>query len=231
MKTLLVGCSFLDNLRKHLKESKQTHILSSAGSGNQAIAAQTIHQIAQQNYNQVVILWSGINRLDVSVPTELRQTWKTSNWIASRDVGSATWYHSGGMLGSGTIDPTPATIQKWFNQQYLGCNINSAYLNEITLQAIATTQAVLEQQKINYCMSFVYDVEQGGIGTEHEASHGVLNKKLPVAKLINWEKFVAKQAPYEWCKDRNWLDTDNYHPTAFGMLNWLREQMNIDISQ
>jgi hypothetical protein len=78
-------------------------------------------------------------------------------------------------------------------------------------------------------MGFIYNVDQGSIGTPHEASHGALDRTLPISKLINWKKFTTQTAPYEWCSDRNWLDDDNYHPTAFGMINWFREQMNIDI--
>lgn len=229
MQTLFVGCSFLDNLKKKFPRHPQYHILSSAGSGNQAIAAQVVHQIAQQKYNRVVVLWSGVNRLDFPVPTALHQTWKKSNWIACREIGDATWYHSGGMIGSGLTDSVPQVIRQWFYQQYLGCNINSKYLSELTLTAIANTQAVLELQGIDYCMSFIYNIDQGSVGTPHEASHGVLDRTLPISKLINWNKFTAQTAPYEWCSDKNWLDEDEYHPTALGMVNWLHEQMNIDI--
>jgi len=79
-KTLLVGCSFVDRLTYRLNnddyhiDAKRYQVLSSPGTGNQAIAARTIYQLSQDTYDQVVVMWSGINRLDFPISQELQKT-------------------------------------------------------------------------------------------------------------------------------------------------------------
>ena len=80
-KTLIVGCSFVARLTYRLSDddyhvnAQKYTILSSPGSGNQALAARTIYELSQNKYDQVVVLWSGINRLDFPVSAELNKTY------------------------------------------------------------------------------------------------------------------------------------------------------------
>lgn len=231
MTTLFVGCSFLTNLSLSFRNSQQYHIFASPGSGNQSIAARTVYQLSQHQYDKAVILWSGINRLDVAVPTSLHRAWAPEGWTATCEVGETTWYHSGGLGCSGQNHPTPALIQKWFKQQYLGSGVNSRYLSEQSLLAIATTQAVLQQYSVDYTMSWIYNVDHGDVGSQHEASHGKLVVDTPLYRMVDWSKFCARTSPYEWCQQRNMLDPDQYHPTTEGMVNWLSEEMNCDLGQ
>ena len=235
-RTLLVGCSFLARLTYRLQDddlhvnAHRYQILASSGSGNQALAARTIYQVARESYDQVVVLWSGINRLAFSISQELQKTYSTnSTWAACCPVGSMVWYHSGGMLGSGTEEHTaPATLAKFFKTQYLGTSSGSLYLSELTLLNILSTQGVLEKLKIPYQMGFIYDTQRQLLDSQ-EHFHGVMDCNTPLYSAVDWTKFTRFEPPYEWAKQRKLLENDHYHPTRNAMIEWFRLAMNIDL--
>lgn len=239
-RTLLVGCSFLERLTYRLSDddyhinAKKYTVLASAGSGNQAIAARTIYEISQNKYDQVVVLWSGINRLDFPVSEELNRTYpenKPDAWIARCHVGSMVWFHSGGMLGSGTGDltATPQEIKKFFQTQYLGTTSGSKYLTELSLMSILSTQAMLNKEKIPYQMGFIYDTQRSIRGAREEHSHGIMYKDTPLYSAVDWTKFTKFESPYEWAKRAGRLESDNYHPTRNAIFDWFKLAMNIDL--
>lgn len=241
-KTLLVGCSFLARLTYRLSDSdlhvnaKKYNVLASPGSGNQSIAANTIYEVSQNHYNRVMVLWSGINRLDFPVSAELNKTYpenKEGAWISRCSVGSMVWFHSGGMLGSGPgeLSATPEPLKRFFQTQYLGTTSGSKYLTELTLLSILSTQAVLEKNKIPYQMGFIYDTQKSIPIETEEHSHGVMYKDTPLYNAVDWKKFTRFEAPYEWAKKNNTLESDNYHPTRNAMIEWLKLAADIDVQQ
>lgn len=239
-RTLIVGCSFVARLTYRLNDddyhvnAKKYNILSSPGSGNQAIAARTIYEISQNDYDQVVILWSGINRLDFPVSEELNRTYpenKPDAWISRCHVGSMVWFHSGGILGSGPgeLSATPEPLKRFFQTQYLGTTSGSRYLSELTLLSILSTQATLEKRKIPYQMGFIYDTQKSIPLETEEHSHGRLSHDSPLHSQVDWTKFTKFESPYEWAKQQRRLENDNYHPTRNAMIEWFRLAMNIDL--
>jgi hypothetical protein len=238
-KTLLVGCSFVDRLNYRLNnddyhvDSKKYQVLSSPGSGNQAIAARTIYQLSQDTYDKVVVVWSGINRLDFPISQELHKTYPPNgkdSWAASCPVGSMSWYHSGGICGSGTSESgTPESLRQFFRTQYLGAESGSTYLTEMTLLSIISCQAVLEKSGVPYQMAFIYDTQRSIPQETEEHSHGIMDTASPLYSMVDWKKFTRFDAPYEWAKQHNRLETDGYHPTRNAMIDWLKLAMNIDL--
>ena len=239
-KTLLVGCSFLARLTYRLNDDDyhvaagKYHVLASPGSGNQALSARTIYELSQNKYDQVVVLWSGINRLDFPVSKELNHTYpknRPGNWIARCHVGSMVWFHSGGILGLGTCDTTtvPQEIKNFFQTQYLGTESGSKYLSEITLLSILSTQAVLDKAKTSYQMGFIYDTQRSMPGEQEEHSHGIMYKDTPLYNSVDWTKFTRFESPYEWAKQASRLEQDGYHPTRNAMIDWFKLAMNIDL--
>jgi hypothetical protein len=238
-KTLLVGCSFLARLTYRLNDddyhvdAKKYQVLSSPGSGNQALAARTIYQLSQRTYDQVVVVWSGINRLDFPISQTLQKTYPPKNenfLVASCPVGSMTWYHSGGICGSGTGESgTPEPLRQFFRNQYLGAESGSTYLTEMTLLSIISCQAVLEKLGTPYQMAFIYDTQRSIPKETEEHSHGIMDTSSPLYSMVNWKKFTRFDAPYEWAKQHNRLETDQYHPTRNAMIDWFKLAMNIDL--
>ena len=239
--TLLVGCSFLARLTYRLAHddghvnAQHYKILASPGSGNQALSARTIYEISQSTYQQVVVVWSGINRLDFPISHQLQRTYPTNkenSWVASCAVGSMAWYHSGGVLGTGNVSAnTPKPLQQWFQTQYLGTEPSSRYLTDMSLLAIASCQGVLEQQSIPYKMAFIYDTQRQTQNVQHEHSLGQMDIESPLYNLVNWRKFTTVESPYEWAKRQNRLENDNYHPTRNAMIEWFDLAFDIDLSQ
>lgn len=238
-KTLLVGCSFLARLTYRLSDddyhvnAHRYKILASPGSGNQALAARTIYQLSHETYDQVVVIWSGINRLDFPISQELQKTYPQTAeglWAASCSVGSMAWYHSGGMCGSGTGESaTPEPLRQFFRTQYLGTESGSKYLTELSLLNILSTQAVLEKLKMPYQMAFIYDTQRSIPGEQEEHSHGIMDRTSPLYNTIDWTKFTKFESPYEWAKRAGRLEQDNYHPTRNAMIDWFKLALNIDL--
>ncbi len=238
-KTLLVGCSFLSRLEYRLTDddyhinAKKYKILSSPGSGNQALAARTIYQLSHGDYDQVVVIWSGINRLDFPISQELQKTYPPNgegSWAASCSVGSMAWYHSGGICGSGIGESgTPEPLRQFFRTQYLGTQSGSKYLTELTLLSILSTQAVLERMQMPYQMAFIYDTQRSIPIEQEEHSHGVMDTSSPLYPMIDWKKFTRFESPYEWAKRLNRLEQDNYHPDRNAMIDWFKLAMDIDL--
>lgn len=237
--TLLVGCSFLARLTYRLSNddyhvnAQKYNVIASPGSGNQALAARTIYEVSQKKYDQVFVLWSGINRLDFPVSEELNNTYprnEEGSWVARCCVGSMVWFHSGGMLGSSVDDSgaTPKPLRDFFRTQYLGTTSGSRYLTELTLLNVLSTQAVLDKMKIPYQMGFIYDTQRSQ-DPQHEHSHGVMYKDTPLYTAVDWQKFTRFESPYEWAKRLGRLESDNYHPTRNAMIDWFKQAADIDL--
>lgn len=236
---LLVGCSFLSRLTYRLDDNdyhvnaQRYNVLASPGSGNQALAATTIYEISRQRYDQVVVVWSGINRIDFPISQELQKTFPPAAgnlYAACCPVGSMAWYHSGGIVGSGTGESaTPEPLRQFFRTQYLGTESGSRYLTELSLLSILSTQAVLEKANVPYQMAFIYDTQRIIPGEQEEHSHGLMYKDTPLYNAVDWTKFTKFDSPYEWARAAGRLESDNYHPTRNAMIDWFRLAMDIDL--
>lgn len=235
----MVGCSFMSRLQSRHQgdmgiNAAKYHVLASPGSGNQAIAARTQYQLAQEHYDHVVVLWSGINRIDFPVSQELQRTQHNNpegDWVASCNIGQMAWYHSGGFLGTGVFGAVPEPVQIFMRAQYLGSEPNSKYLSELTLSSIVNLQSLLQARGITYQMAFIYNTQHGDVGRQQEHAHGRLDHDSPLDSLVDWTKFNMSSNPYEWAMRRDQLEGDNYHPTRNAMIEWFQEQMHIDMTQ
>lgn len=236
-RTLVIGCSFVSRLQHRYHTDVPVnhvhyHIVDSPGSGNQAIAARTIYQLSQESYDQVVVLWSGVNRLDFPVSAELQRNHSANNtdWTAVCNIGRAAWYHSGGFLGTGIFGNIPEAVQIFLRAQYLGSDPDSAYLSELTLMSIVNVQNALKARNINYRMAFIYNTEHGDVGRQQEHSHGRLNRDSDWNKLVDWDQFHMSSNPYDWARHQDLLESDNYHPTRNALIEWVKQQLDIDLT-
>ena len=224
-KTLIAGCSYVHKLKfdKQINHS-QYNIHGSPGAGNRAIAARVTYELLQQQFDQVIVLWSGINRLDMPVPLPLHQTFDY-NFVDV--VGNIAWYHSGGIGCSGQSPEAPRTVKQYFDTLYVGADQD--YLSELTLYSILSVQTLLKNQNIPYKMCFIYDIHNSCPG-QHEVSHGMLSKTSTMYSQIDWLAFGA-DPPWEWATARAKLDHTGYYPTNNAFFEWFREQMGVDITQ
>lgn len=249
---LLAGCSFLDvGMRQPIPpwdkiNYKKYLFKGDVAAGNQAIAARVRYELAQNNFEHVVVLWTGINRIDVSMTlgdfNSLPNTYK----FISR-LGDTVWYLSGGICGSWQQNnDCPAPIKKRFDNEFMYQTARSA--SDTTLRTIVETQQFLQQQGVEYTMGFIYDIH-----ADYNDMLDVIGNKFPrvtaadrwpdwlalehcLGKIdtesewydqVDWTKFPAQQAPYEYCAERNMLEHDRFHPSKDGIKQWFQTQLDI----
>ena len=242
MKTLILGCSFCSTLAEDKPEQWKLNpdvtVRAISGTGNEALAARTIYECARVAYDRVIVIWTGINRLDARIPRILHETYpgakqEQPEYSFCTPLQSEVWYHSGGILGSWTTDKTcPRAISQYFKNQYLAATAN--YMCDISLAAIATTQHFLTASGITYEMSFIYDIAQDYSDIDNGRWENVLGKVIssgPYFDLVDWHKIKTDTTPYEWAKhNASRLENDQFHPTRDAMRTWILDNFFIDIA-
>ena len=241
-KTLIVGCSFCSTLGEQRPEQWQLHpdiiVKATSGTGNQAIAARVMYECAQTKYDRVIVIWTGINRLDVMIPRTLHETYPGA-WEGNPEYSFCTplksevWYHSGGFGASWHWDDScPADIKKYFKTQYL--TATPQYLCDITMSSISNTQNFLIANNIPFDMTFIYDIHRDYRKVENGRLENVLGRLLtdsPYYKLVDWGKLKTDNTAYEWAiQDPNRLESDTFHPTRNAMREWINLTFGIDIA-
>lgn len=230
--TLIVGCSYVSNI----KVNPSSSLYGTPGSGNTAIASRVLEQLSKKNvdqYNSIVVLWSGINRIDCPVNLAQHSIFRDNGYYPFVTVtGDIAWYHSGGIVGSWMQDEffCPKTVNEYFSTQYKGST--SKYLTDLSLREIVGVQNYLESQQIEYKMSFIYDIHSPYTDSTHghlASVCGQVDTRSIYYSLVNWEKF-EKHTPYEWCYSRNLLDDDQWHWTHNGAKSWFNEVLELDLN-
>jgi hypothetical protein len=105
------------------------------------------------------------------------------------------------------------------------------YFTDLTLSSIITVQSLLTSKNIPSRMSFIYDTTT----TCHELAWltpvlGVMDTQSDLYNLVDWSQVQTQNTPYEWCKSRNLIKDDGFHPTREGMCQWVWKNFNLDIA-
>jgi len=228
MRQLVVGCSFLCDF---YSDNEQIKVIHMPGAGNQLIAATVLHEISKETYQSVYVTWSGINRIDIPVGLDLHRTLNT-DYEYIRQLGHTVWYSSGGIGASGASAQCPSEIKKIFHSIYVGASQD--YLTDLTLSSMLLVQGVLEQHRLPYRMSFIYDAKNFSFDQDLGWLVPVLGRlgtRSSLYNLIDWQKIQTQNTPFEWCKAQGMLKPDGFHPTKTGMAQWILENFNLDITK
>lgn len=225
-KVLMVGCSFLSNFNC---DNSKIKIIGKGGAGNQLIAATVMHELSTSQYDEVYVIWSGVNRLDMPVGINLHNT-LGDTYSFCQPLGDVVWYSSGGIHASGSQPTCPSDIRNLFHLQYVGAT--PRYLTDQTLTSLIAVQSTLTSKLIPYRMAFTYNIDNKIYDNNWlENILGTLDRSSPLNALVDWTKIQTTDTPYEWCKDRNLLLHDNFHPDYNGMICWILENFKIDITK
>jgi hypothetical protein len=237
MTTLIVGCSFCSTLGEQDPGQWQLNpdvvVRATSGTGNQAISARVAFECSKTKYDNVIVIWTGVNRLDTVISRQLHETYPGA-WEGDPAYSFCTpllgsvWYHSGGQAGSWTYDSTcPSDIKQIFKTQYLGAD--SRYLTDNSLCSIFNTQGLLKKLGIDYQMSFIYNPFFDYSNTSHEHYFGTIDKDSSYYNLIDWTKIDTSNTIFEWASQDNKRIEHDIHPTRNAMREWIDLTFGIDI--
>ncbi len=232
---LIAGCSFADNsdfptvaFGPDVYDERCVMQLGRGGAGNYYIAQSILDNLHLAD--RVFVLWSGLHRIDVSIPKSARATLGTYDHM--HETRDELWFHSGGFAGSWhgySRYNYPEWIYQYLQAQYK--SLDWQYLNHRSLSTVASCLAVLELQKIPYAFGFIYDIHRDYTDTQGSLGSPV-DINDPVYKMIPWHRCL-RSSPLEFCAERNLLQPDNFHPTREGYRQWwdtVRDQVPFDLS-
>lgn len=209
-------------------------IKATPGSGNQSIATRTVFETVLQRYDRVIIVWSGINRIDFPIGKSLHvlQPKNVSgeyNHKGFTDLDEIIYYHSGGWGHFFHGRQCPQFVRDFFKQQYTSAT--PRYLTDLSLLSIIQTQSYLEANNINYNMKFIYDINSDWSSSKLEPSLGSIDKTSPFIHKVNWDKFQSNNnlTLYEFARDTNRL-YDLIHPTFECIKDYFKLEFDIDLT-
>lgn len=219
---LIAGCSFVDNedfptvtFGPGVFMDQHARHLGRGGAGNHYIAQSVLDNL--HDADRVFILWSGLHRIDVSLPKSLRDDLGTYDHV--HETRDELWFHSGGFAGSWHSHSRhhyPDWLYQYIQAQYK--SMDWQYLTHRSLSAIASCLAVLEMREIPYAFGFIYDIHRDYSDT-HSALGTPVDITDPVYQLVPWHRCL-KTTPLEFCTEHGLLQDDGFHPTREGYRQW-----------
>jgi len=216
-KVLVNGCSFTalsshKNWPDYLPTNWKVTNIASHAAGNQWICDSTIVNTIKFDYDLVLIMWSGLTRIDMAVnETTWDQFWQYKN---ANEIG-LYYGHCG--IGDNPRFPMFAItkpIIKFSGEKEL---IFQSLMNMLKLQSW------LESKNINYrFMSFMNYWNDSYFENRKEYS-SVKNLGLDaLVNKINFDKFIftdnEKNGIFELAKDQDLCDNNNHPTTDAGKL-------------
>ena len=239
MKILISGCSFTQwpeypggpnvcwpgYLQKLLPDD-QIKSIAEAAAGNQYICDSIIRETLNNQYDQVLVMWSGVSRLDYLTSLEdpawnaLFDSYGFYRRLSGEKLG---WIFSGGQLGTWFKHPV---AHKMFKEMYkVSSNLSLATIN---LMEIVKLQNYLKAKNIPFkFMSYVNYWTTG----EHISPNGDFGlMDIPeVQYLINEIDFSQwifadnnRKCIYDVAKELNNFEEDGFHPSAATHEAWAK---------
>ena len=211
-------------------DSTRFKLQGRSGAGNTAIAATALGQLASGEYQGLIVLWSGIRRMDLPVSYHHHVYLSKTNvypWYWWSYLGDTVWYHSGGQLGT-WIDSKecPKNIQQSFATQYTESSLK--YFTDLSCLAVSSVQNFCKNREIPYKMAFIYDINVPVTKNDH--GHGQIDKSSDYYDLVDWGSIETDTNVYQWCLERDLLSWDGYHPTTQGIVDYVDSVLGINMA-
>lgn len=207
MKNLITfGCSFtegtydVDNWPKHLSWLNKCKLTNKGlgGVGNYYIANTVYDTVVNSDDTSVIVMWSGIDRVDKMVSKE------EFHYFDRYEVRNG-WLHSGGKI---LFDSNKSKDRYWHNYYKTYHTEEDSYLQ--TLHHMIAVQEFLSNRKIPYLFLTYKDIFTDRYRKYKRAKN--------LENQINWDRFHFPDGKfggeYEWVKDNNltWAE-DGIHPS------------------
>lgn len=229
MKFLISGCSFTQwpeypggpNIcwPRYFQE-QNPHIeiktVAEAAAGNQYIADSVIRNVSEERPDHVIVMWSGVSRLDYLTSLE-DPAWDAlydSYGFYRRLPGNKLGYiFSGGRMGTWFKNPV---AHKMFNEMYKVSSDTS--LGYINLMEIVKTQNFLKAQGIPYHFMSYVNYWTTKLEVSRNGDFGVLGNRdlAPLVNAIDFDQWIFSDAEknglYELAVTNNDFQDDGFHP-------------------
>lgn len=237
MKILISGCSFTQRpespggpnicwpkyLQNLLPYDQLTNI-GEAAAGNQYICDSIIRETLTNKYDQVLVMWSGVSRLDYltsledSAWNELFNSYGFFRRLPDNKLG---WIFSGGQMGTWFKHPV---AHKMFYEMY---KVSSEYsLATINLMEIVKLQNYLQAKGIPFKFMSYVNYWTNGKDLSPNGDFGVYD--FPELKYlideIDFSQWIFadnnRKCIYDVAKELNSFEADGFHPGADAHKSW-----------
>lgn len=233
MKILVSGCSFTKWVDQpggpntcwpiYVNGHEITNI-GEAAAGNQYICDSVIQETLQNKYDMVLVMWSGVSRLDfltdVTDP-DWSALFDTYGFYRRLNNGKLGWIFSGGQMGTWYKNPV---AHKMFYEQYkVSSQLSLAHTN---LSEIIKLQHYLQAKNIPYrFMSYVnYWNDKEYISPNGDFGIMGFPELQHMIRGIDWDRWIftnhERDGIYELSKELNDFMPDGFHPGATAHQRW-----------
>jgi hypothetical protein len=233
MKILVSGCSFTkwpespggpNTCWPRYITGHEIVNIGEAAAGNQYICDSVIQETLQNDYDMVLVMWSGVSRLDyltdVTDPA-WNSLFDSYGFYRRLNNGKLGWIFSGGQMGTWYKNPV---AHKMFYEQYkVASPLSLAHIN---LSEIIKLQNYLKAKNIQYkFMSYVNYWNN----KEHLSPNGDFGiTDFPelqyMLRDISWDKWIFtnedRDGIYEMAKELDDFTEDKFHPGANTHQRW-----------
>lgn len=236
MNILVSGCSFTQwpeypggpnicwpRFLQEINPNNQITNVAEAAAGNQYICDSIIRKVLEQRPDHVIVMWSGVSRLDYLTSLEdaawdaLFDSYGFYRRLPGNKLG---WIFSGGQMGTWFKNPV---AHKMFYEMYKVSSELS--LASINLMEIVKLQNFLKAQNIPYhFMSYVnYWTDQEHVSPNGD--FGVMRYKdlAPLINSIDWDRWIFsnnRDGIYELAKEMDSFQADGFHPGDDVQAKW-----------
>jgi len=244
-KILISGCSFTqcrrnDHCRPHdykfwakhwvdylFPHNKYSVLnLGRSVAGNRYIASSILSNIDLNNKpDYVFILWSGVRRIDIPIPpsstTELLRDYLYN--ASENECNNVNYFFTG---GNHNLPPVKNFIEQGASEIFQDIadmyysDTDDKLCNQLSLESISSVTNFLDNHKIKYNFSFIYNPLSKGIADD-EPSLGLIDKTNAYYQHINWDNYI-NFTPFEYGLKHDFI-YDGMHLTVDGMCQWAEE--------
>lgn len=231
MKILISGCSFTSwpeypggpNIcwPKYIQESNpnwEIRMIGEPAAGNQYIADSIIRSVIEQRPDHVLVMWSGVSRLDFLTSLE-DPAWERmyDSYGFYRRVDQCPndlgYIFSGGRVGTWFDNPV---ARQMFTQMYKVSN--PASLGSINIMEMVKTQNFLQNKGIPYhFMSYVnYWTSDEHVSRNGDFGVMAIPQLRPLIDELDFSRWIftnnQKDGIFEMARDANDFQADGFHP-------------------
>jgi len=217
---LVNGCSFSrgpDSWPYYLKYQNIVN-LAQAGAGNTYIHETTVAELAQRSYDFVIIMWTGIHRVDYKVSNinEFSESKYTSQYQHQQNdwaekivypINDQDYVEKNWVFGCGHVNNESALRRsKIFEGVYR--HVGQTQFIDSLLIKLISLQNTLKQMQIPYLFTFYEDYDD----------ELATNKKL--YSILDQTRIYKTQNINRITKTNKWVDQDGIHPGPAAHQAW-----------